>query len=246
MRILERDGRVLRHKRLRLRHVVHVRVADRVAIAVKISGVHRFARYTASDKSIEVVDIADVLNAADLLRFLHGHAATRPAFHRGNRLFDKQNDMRRTMGIGDDQRHVLAAQTCQIKEMMVCFKGIALVHRAGHALPAVKHHHLTKRKLAENAAAAFFIYIHQNLAPLLSAFRRLFFRTLILPQRRKKHNAVSFCAILPLYLHSCHLISGNLLYSLHIMFKLRYISAKQNHRSDFALCFSLDNSSLFD
>ena len=246
MRVFERDGRILRHERLRLRHVVHVRIADRVAVAVKVSAVHRFTRHTAPDESIEAIDIADILNAADLLRFLKGHAAARPAFHRGNRLFDKQNDMRRTMGIGDNQCHILAAQTRQIKEMMVCFKGIALVHRAGHALPAVKHHHLAKHKLAENAAAAFFIYIHQNLAPLLSAFRRLFFRILILPQHRKKHNAVSFCAILPLYLHSCCFISRNPFYILHIMLKLCCISTDRNHRSDFTLCFSLDNSSLFD
>ena len=162
MRVLERDGRVLLRKALRLLHVVAVRIAHGVAIAVKIRGLDRFARDAAADEALHAVDIAHIVNAADGLRLVNRHAATRPAFHIGNRFFDKQDDMRRMMRIGQHERHVFPAQTRQIEEMMVRLKFKALVHRACDAFAAVKHHHLAELKLIEHAAAALFIWIHRK------------------------------------------------------------------------------------
>ena len=65
MRVLERDGRVLLRKALRLPHVVAVRIAHGVAIAVKIRGLDRFARDAAADEALHAVDIAHIVNAAD-------------------------------------------------------------------------------------------------------------------------------------------------------------------------------------
>ena len=162
MRVLERDGRVLLRKALRLLHVVAIRIAHGVAIAVKIRGLDRFARDAAADEALHAVDIAHIVNAADGLRLVNRHTATRPALHIGNRFFDKQDDMRRMMRIGQHERHVFPAQTRQIEEMMVRLKFKALVHRACDAFAAVKHHHLAELKLIEHAAAALFIWIHRK------------------------------------------------------------------------------------
>ena len=162
MRVLEHDGRVLLREALRLLHVVAVRIAHGVAIAVKIRGLDRLARDAAADEALHAVDVAHVVNAADGLRLVNRHAATRPALHIGNRLFDKQDDMRRMMRIGQHERHVFPAQTRQIEKMMVRPKFKTLVHRACDAFAAVKHHHLAELKLIEHAAAALFIWIHRK------------------------------------------------------------------------------------
>ena len=110
-RVLERDRRIRLHEALRLGHVIAVHIAHRVAVAVKIRRFNRFARDAAADQAVHAVNIAYIVNAADGARLVDCHAATRPALHIGNRFFDEQNHMRRTMRIRQHERHVLTAQT---------------------------------------------------------------------------------------------------------------------------------------
>ena len=111
VRVLECDRRIRLHEALRLVHVIAVHIAHRVAVAVKIRRFNRFARDAAADQAVHAVNIAHIVNAADGARLVDCHAATRPALHIGNRFFDEQNHMRRTMRIRQHERHVLTAQT---------------------------------------------------------------------------------------------------------------------------------------